>query len=178
MAIASEAGADVTDAASRCVAGAPIRMYAPSVEPATEAKPPAITQCSCESFRRPRIGRTSKGASVCPRKMLATAQMASARETPSNALSAPPSRPKTTCSTPTWRRTEHRDAKKMVTESTMKAQKEERGIAQPTKPVDEPHSTKAAPMPAKPSSALTCEAVQRTAARPKEVRRSSTLSQN
>ena len=37
------------------------------------------------------IGRTSSGASVCPRKMLATAQIASALETPSAALRRPPS---------------------------------------------------------------------------------------
>ena len=114
------AGALITDDAISGAPGTPIAMYAASTEPATDAKPPAITQCSSEGVIDARSGRTSSGASVIPRKTLAVAQTASEREQPRRRRSAPPTWRKPTCSSPRYMSTWQIAEKKMVTGSAEK----------------------------------------------------------
>ena len=70
---AKAAGADITDAASRCPAIPGISeshvTYIARTPPATVAKPPTITTMSSELVIFDIYGRITKGASVCPTKM-------------------------------------------------------------------------------------------------------------
>ena len=76
--MAIPAGAFNSVPSNKCTGGTPIRMYAARVEPATLEKPPTIRQCNCEGVSLPMMGRTRRGASVCPSITFATAQTASA----------------------------------------------------------------------------------------------------
>ena len=86
------AGALMTLAVMKCLAisirsasSAPpsIEMYAAITLPAIVANPPTITHISCDSVMRAMNGRTVSGASVCPTKMFAEADIASTPVIPS-----------------------------------------------------------------------------------------------
>eukprot|EP00959_Pyramimonas_sp_CCMP1952_P256990 5369395-Pyramimonas_sp.AAC.1 len=71
--IVSAAGADMTDAPMSWLGLTPMAMYAASTPPATVAKPPVMMQCISDGVALGRMFLTSKGASVCPRKILPAA---------------------------------------------------------------------------------------------------------
>mmetsp|Transcript_35604 Transcript_35604/g.114451 ORF Transcript_35604/g.114451 Transcript_35604/m.114451 type:complete len:247 (-) Transcript_35604:807-1547(-) len=100
LATASAAGADMMDADSSWLGSAPKLMYAPRVEPATEANPPVMTTKSCDRLRPGSSGVRSSGASVMDRKMLATVTMPSTSETARKLARAAPPYLKTTCRAP------------------------------------------------------------------------------
>ena len=75
-------------------------MYAAITLPAIVAKPPTMTHISCDSVIRPMNGRTVSGASVCPTKMLAEADIASTPVMPSARRSSAASSAMTRCITP------------------------------------------------------------------------------
>ena len=61
--IDNAAGADMTDAVSKCEGDAPNEMKAPRTLPAIVAMPPVITANNSESVKSARNGLTSNGAS-------------------------------------------------------------------------------------------------------------------
>ena len=75
FAITSAAGADITDAASKCPAMPGIFVshftYIASTPPATVANPPTITAMSSDFVMVLINGFINRGASVCPTKTLA-----------------------------------------------------------------------------------------------------------
>ena len=95
-------GAAIKDAAIKYSSGTPRDAYPASTDPATEASPPTITAKSSEGVMFLMKGRTTRGASVCPTKMLAVAESDSARDVPSARRNPPPSTLITHCMMPMW----------------------------------------------------------------------------
>ena len=86
MAITKAAGALMTDAARICTPKSvpSSAIYNARTEPAIVAKPPVIIAFNSERVIFSRYGRTTSGASVCPRKTLAAMAIDSAPDTPSD----------------------------------------------------------------------------------------------
>ena len=86
LAMMNAAGADSTDADIKCAAmfgkyPTSIRMYAPRTPPAVFANPPTIMAMSSDRVIFSMKGRTTRGASVCPTKILAELDSDSAPDT-------------------------------------------------------------------------------------------------
>ena len=62
--MAKAAGADITEAESKCDADTPYKMKAPRTLPAIVAKPPVITAWISDIVKFGKNGRISNGASV------------------------------------------------------------------------------------------------------------------
>ena len=77
-------------------------MYAAITLPAMVANPPTMMHMSCERVMPAMNGFTVSGASVCPRKMLAAPDSASAPLIPSTRRSTTASAATTRCMTPRW----------------------------------------------------------------------------
>ena len=96
----SPPGAAMKEAAMRYSSGTPKDAYPAKTEPATEASPPTITANNSDCVMRLMKGRTTKGASVCPTKILAVAERLSALDVCSTLRNPPPKKLMTHCITP------------------------------------------------------------------------------
>src|SRR5699024_12051047 len=90
LAITNPEAADIKLAINKYFIGTPNVAYNANIVPATDAKPPVITANNSEFVILFKKGLITSGASVCPIKILASADVDSSFVVPNNFEIAPP----------------------------------------------------------------------------------------
>ena len=92
----------MNEAARRYGIGTPSAAYPARIEPAVEAAPLVITANSSAPVSAARKGRRATAISLCPMKMVTTAENDSIGEVPSSFRKPAPRNRANACITPRW----------------------------------------------------------------------------